>query len=53
MILLYYIILYVYMIEYCIGYIILLIYYIIFKKWEGAVGTGWSGLRIGTGGGHL
>jgi hypothetical protein len=25
----------------------------IFKKWEGVVGTGWSGLRIGTGGGHL
>jgi hypothetical protein len=25
----------------------------IFRKWEGAVGTGWSGLRIGTGGGHL
>jgi hypothetical protein len=24
----------------------------IFRKWEGAVGTGWSGLRIGTGGGH-
>jgi hypothetical protein len=22
-------------------------------KWEGIVGTGWSGLRIGTGGGHL
>jgi hypothetical protein len=21
--------------------------------WEGVVGTGWSGLRIGTGGGHL
>jgi hypothetical protein len=21
--------------------------------WEGIVGTGWSGLRIGTGGGHL
>jgi hypothetical protein len=26
---------------------------IIFRKWEGVVGTGWSGLRIGTGGGHL
>jgi hypothetical protein len=26
---------------------------IIFWKWEGVVGTGWSGLRIGTGGGHL
>jgi hypothetical protein len=25
----------------------------IFKKWEGMVGTGWRGLRIGTGGGHL
>jgi hypothetical protein len=25
----------------------------IFRKWEGSVGTGWSGLRIGTGGGHL
>jgi hypothetical protein len=25
----------------------------IFRKWEGAVGTEWSGLRIGTGGGHL
>jgi hypothetical protein len=25
----------------------------IFRKWEGAVGTGRSGLRIGTGGGHL
>ena len=24
-----------------------------FKKWEGVVGTGWSWLRIGTGGGHL
>jgi hypothetical protein len=24
-----------------------------FRKWEGVVGTGWSGLRIGTGGGHL
>jgi hypothetical protein len=24
-----------------------------FKKWEGVVGTGWSGLRIGTGGGYL
>jgi hypothetical protein len=22
----------------------------IFRKWEGIVGTGWSGLRIGTGG---
>ena len=25
----------------------------IFRKWEGVVGTGWSCLRIGTGGGHL
>ena len=25
----------------------------IFRKWEGAVWTGWSWLRIGTGGGHL
>jgi hypothetical protein len=25
----------------------------IFRKWEGIVGTGWSRLRIGTGGGHL
>jgi hypothetical protein len=25
----------------------------IFRKWEGVLGTGWSGLRIGTGGGHL
>jgi hypothetical protein len=25
----------------------------IFRKWEGVVGTGWSGLMIGTGGGHL
>jgi hypothetical protein len=25
----------------------------ILRKWEGVVGTGWSGLRIGTGGGHL
>jgi hypothetical protein len=25
----------------------------IFRKWEGIVGTGWSGLRIGTGGGPL
>jgi hypothetical protein len=23
-----------------------------FRKWEGVVGTGWSGLRIGTVGGH-
>ena len=25
----------------------------IFRKWEGVVDTGWSWLRIGTGGGHL
>ena len=25
----------------------------IFRKLEGLVGTGWSWLRIGTGGGHL
>jgi hypothetical protein len=25
----------------------------IFRKWEGIVGTGWSGLRIGTGDGPL
>ena len=25
----------------------------IFRKWEGVVGTAWSWLRIGTGGGHL
>jgi len=25
----------------------------IFRKWEGVVGTGWSWLGIGTGGGHL
>jgi hypothetical protein len=25
----------------------------VFRKWEGVVGTGWSWLRIGTGGGHL
>ena len=25
----------------------------IFRKLEGVVGTGWSCLRIGTGGGHL
>ena len=25
----------------------------IFRKWEGVMGTGWSWLRIGTGGGHL
>jgi hypothetical protein len=26
---------------------------IIFRTWEGIVGTGWSWLRIGTGGGHF
>jgi hypothetical protein len=25
----------------------------IFRKWEEVVGTGWSWLRVGTGGGHL
>jgi hypothetical protein len=25
----------------------------IFRNWEEVVGAGWSGLRIGTGGGHL
>jgi hypothetical protein len=25
----------------------------ILRKWEKVVGTGWSGLRIRTGGGHL
>jgi hypothetical protein len=25
----------------------------IFRKWEGIMGTGWIGLRIGTGGGNL
>ena len=25
----------------------------IFRKWEGVVGTGWSWLRIGKGGGRL
>jgi hypothetical protein len=25
----------------------------IFRKWEGIVGTGWSWLRIGRGGGQL
>jgi hypothetical protein len=25
----------------------------IFRKWKGVVETGWSGLRIGSGGGHL
>jgi len=24
-----------------------------FRKWEEVLGTGWSWLRIGTGGGHL
>jgi len=26
---------------------------LIFRKWEGVVRTGWSWLRIGTGGWHL
>ena len=26
---------------------------LIFRNWEGVVGTGWSWLRIGIGGGHL
>ena len=26
---------------------------LIFRKWEGVVRTGWSWLRIGTGGGHV
>jgi hypothetical protein len=25
----------------------------IFREWEGVLGTGWSWLRIGTGGGRL
>jgi hypothetical protein len=25
----------------------------IFRKWDGVVGTEWSGLRIGTDGGHV
>ena len=25
----------------------------IFRKWDGVVGTGWSWLRIGTGGGRM
>jgi hypothetical protein len=25
----------------------------ILRKWYGVMGTGWSGLRIGKGGGHL
>ena len=25
----------------------------LFRKWEGVVGTGWSWLRMGTGGGQL
>jgi len=25
----------------------------IFRRWKGVVGTGWSWLRIETGGGHL
>jgi hypothetical protein len=26
---------------------------LIFRNWEGVMGTGWSSLRIGKGGGHL
>jgi hypothetical protein len=33
--------------------IIIIIIIGVFRKWEGVVGTGWSGLRIGTVGGHL
>jgi hypothetical protein len=36
-----------------VQYFILSILRWIFRKWEGIVGTGWSWLRIGTGGGHL
>ena len=36
----------------CFGYLCACIWWI-FRKWEGVVGTGWSWLRIGTGGGHL
>ena len=32
---------------------IIVLYSLIFRKWEGVVGTGWSWLRIGTGGGRL
>ena len=32
---------------------IILVLRCIFRKWEGVVGTGWSWLRIGRGGGHL
>jgi hypothetical protein len=35
-----------------IGFLVLLMLWI-FRKWEGVVGTGWSWLRIGTGGGCL
>jgi hypothetical protein len=36
------------------NYLKLLMYIVImFRKLEGVVGTGWSWLRIGTGGGHL
>jgi hypothetical protein len=36
-----------------IYFIFALIFRWIFRKLEGVVGTGWSWLRIGTGGGHL
>jgi hypothetical protein len=41
--------------NYCIGYDVdgRIIIRWFFRKWEGVVGTGWSWLRIGTGGGHL
>jgi hypothetical protein len=39
--------------HYTIFFIIVIVLRGIFKKWEGIVGNGWSGLRIGTGGGHL
>jgi hypothetical protein len=38
-------------IDKCVGGRIILRW--IFRKWEGVVGTGWSWLRIGTGGGRL
>ena len=37
----------------CMRIIYLIPKTIIFGKWEGVVGTGWSWLRIGTGGGRL
>ena len=32
---------------------LLLLLLLLFRKWEGVVRTGWSWLRIGTGGGRL